>query len=367
MKKSSLLPFLLFICNSIIIAQNVGINSSGAAPDNSAMLDVSSTTKGFLMPRMTTAQMQLITSPVSGLMVFNTDCGTIQFYNGSYWVKISTVTYPTSTTSSQTFSYTGSVQNFVVPACVTNVTLKVWGAGGGGGGHDGGSGGAAGGGGAYSTNTVSVNPGDVLQIYVGLGGRLGTSAVTNSGGGATAFGYCVGGSGGNAGSVGTSGGGGGGGGSSAVYNSTTSVALNVAAGGGGGGGAGNVAGNKNGGAGGGGGQSGSIGGTGAAGGAAGGNATCVGQNGANRGAADGGGSGGGGGGYTNGGAAGSVNTAISDYGGGGGGGGNSLGTITVGSAQTPGNSADADLCVGCGAGGAVSTNGGNGMVKIYWQ
>lgn len=366
MKKLQFLLFILFINTILSKAQNVGINGTGAAPDNSAMLDVSATNKGFLMPRMTLAQMQAIPSPVAGLMVYNTDCGTFQFYNGSYWVKLSTVAYPPATTSSQTFSYTGSVQNFVVPACITSVTLKVWGAGGGGSGHDGGSGGAAGGGGAYSTNTVSVSPGDVLQIYVGQGGRLGASAVTGTGGGATAYGYCIGGSGGNTGSVGSSGAGGGGGGSSAVYNSTTLVLLNAAGGGGGAGGAGNVVGNKNGGAGGGGGQAGLIGGTGATGGAAGGNATCVGQNGANRGAADGGGSGGGGGGYTNGGAAGVVNTAIADYGAGGGGGGNSLGTVTIGALQTPGNSADTDLCAGCAAGGAVVTNGGNGMVKIYW-
>ena len=361
------LLILMFLLNGTVSAQNVGINSSGSAPDNSAMLDVSSTTKGFLMPRMTVTQMMAISSPVAGLMVYNTDCGLFQFYNGSYWVKVSNISTTTSSISSQTFSYTGSVQNFVVPACVTSVTLKVWGGGGGGSGHDGGSGGATGGGGAYSTNTVSVSPGDVLQIYVGLGGRAGSSAVTNTGGGATAYGYCIGGSGGNAGSTGTSGGGGGGGGSSAVYNSTTSTVLNVAAGGGGGGGAGNASGNKNGGNGGGGGQAGSTGGTGATGGAAGGNGTCVGGNGANRGAADGGGSGGGGGGYTNGGAPGVVNTAISDYGAGGGGGGNSLGTITVGSGATPGNSADTDLCSGCAAGGAAVTNGGNGMVKIYWQ
>lgn len=367
MKKSLFILLIIFVMSRLSPAQNVGINSSGTAPDNSAMLDVSSTTKGFLMPRMTIAQMMAIPSPVAGLMVFNTDCGLVQFYSGSYWVKISNVSTTASSISSQTFSYTGAVQNFNVPACVTSVTIKSWGGGGGGSGHDGGSGGASGGGGAYSTNTVSVTPGDVLQIYVGQGGRLGQSAVTNTGGGATAYGYCIGGSGGNAGSVGSSGGGGGGGGSSAVYNSTTATVLNVAGGGGGAGGAGNSAGNKNGGAGGGGGQAGSTGGTGATGGAAGGNATCVGQNGANRGANDGGGSGGGGGGYTNGGAAGVVNTAIADYGAGGGGGGNSLGTTTAGSAATPGNSADADLCGGCAVGGGVITNGGNGVVKIYWQ
>ena len=367
MKKLYLILSVLLVNNFTFIAQNVGINSSGAAPDNSAMLDISSTSKGFLMPRMTSAQMLAIPSPVVGLMVYNTDCNVIQYYNGSIWARVITTTYSSTTTSSQTFSYTGSTQTFNVPACVTSVTIKVWGAGGGGGGHDGGSGGATGGGGAYSTVTKSVTPGDVLQVYIGQGGRAGSSAVTNTGGGATAIGYGAGGSGGNAGGTGTSGGGGGGGGSSAVVNSTSSTILVVAAGGGGGGGAGNVGGQKNGGAGGAGGVNGSTGGSGATGGATGGNSTAAGGNATNRGTPDGGGPGGGGGGYTNGGAPGIFYSVTPDYGAGGGGGGNSYGTITLGSGATPGNSADADLCAGCATGGAAATVGTNGYVKIYWQ
>ena len=41
---------LLIATDAITQAQNVGINSTGATPDASAMLDVSSTTKGFLAP-----------------------------------------------------------------------------------------------------------------------------------------------------------------------------------------------------------------------------------------------------------------------------------------------------------------------------
>ena len=57
----------------------------------SAKLDVSSTTQGFLPPRMTSAQRNAIASPVAGLLVWCSDCGSgvIQVYNGSQWTDIS--------------------------------------------------------------------------------------------------------------------------------------------------------------------------------------------------------------------------------------------------------------------------------------
>lgn len=70
-------------------AQNVAINSDGSAPNSSAMLDVSSTTKGLLTPRMTSAQRTAISSPATGLIVYQTD-GTAGFYyyDGSSWVVL---------------------------------------------------------------------------------------------------------------------------------------------------------------------------------------------------------------------------------------------------------------------------------------
>jgi hypothetical protein len=50
----------------------VGINASGSQPDPSAMLDVKSTTKGVLLPRMTLAEIEVIADPANGLVVFNT-------------------------------------------------------------------------------------------------------------------------------------------------------------------------------------------------------------------------------------------------------------------------------------------------------
>jgi len=63
----------------------VAVNSDGSSPDGSAMLEVKSTDKGFLPPRMTTAQRDAIGSPATGLTIFNTDYNCLQFYNGSLW------------------------------------------------------------------------------------------------------------------------------------------------------------------------------------------------------------------------------------------------------------------------------------------
>ena len=67
----------------------VGIGTS--SPDPSAALDITSTTKGLLMPRMTNAQRLAIASPVAGLQVFVTDFdgGSFMFYDGTKWGTLS--------------------------------------------------------------------------------------------------------------------------------------------------------------------------------------------------------------------------------------------------------------------------------------
>ena len=72
-------------------AQSVGINGDGLAPDNSAMLDVKSTTKGFLFPRITFAHRNSISTPVAGLTIWCSNCATfgeLQVYNGTTWTNI---------------------------------------------------------------------------------------------------------------------------------------------------------------------------------------------------------------------------------------------------------------------------------------
>ena len=81
--------FLLFHVFFIIIinssAQNVGIGT--ATPNSSAMLDISSTTKGILLPRMTTVQRNTIVGPAVGLTIFNTDDQCTDIFDGTYWIK----------------------------------------------------------------------------------------------------------------------------------------------------------------------------------------------------------------------------------------------------------------------------------------
>jgi len=51
----------------------------------SAKLDVTSTTQGFLPPRMTTTQRDAISTPATGLVIYNTTTNLLNFYNGSSW------------------------------------------------------------------------------------------------------------------------------------------------------------------------------------------------------------------------------------------------------------------------------------------
>jgi len=60
----------------------------GAAPNQSAALEVASTNKGFLLPRLTTAQRDTITSVPAGLTIYNTNTGEIQYWNASSWVSL---------------------------------------------------------------------------------------------------------------------------------------------------------------------------------------------------------------------------------------------------------------------------------------
>ena len=57
-------------------------------PDVSAKLDITATDKGFLMPRMTTAQRIAITTPATGLQVYDETTNSIWFYNGTAWTEL---------------------------------------------------------------------------------------------------------------------------------------------------------------------------------------------------------------------------------------------------------------------------------------
>lgn len=86
---------LLFATTLLLSIQSyaqtgVAINTTGAKPDNSAMLDVSSSSKGMLIPRMTRAGRGSIASPAEGLMIFQTNETTGFYFYQSTWKFVGT-------------------------------------------------------------------------------------------------------------------------------------------------------------------------------------------------------------------------------------------------------------------------------------
>ncbi len=72
----------------ITSAGNVGIGTS--SPNNSALLEMTTTSKGFAMPRLTTVQRLAIASPIEGLQVYDTDLKGFYYFNGSNWNCVTT-------------------------------------------------------------------------------------------------------------------------------------------------------------------------------------------------------------------------------------------------------------------------------------
>jgi len=90
----------MLLINVQMYAQNVGINSDGSTPNASAMLDIKSSDKGLLIPRValtSTSSASPITSPATSLLVYNTaTTGDVTpgyyYWNGSQWVRFATGT-----------------------------------------------------------------------------------------------------------------------------------------------------------------------------------------------------------------------------------------------------------------------------------
>ena len=93
MRKSLLLiAFLITIGGQKLFPQSLAVNTDGSTANASALLDVKSTVKGVLIPRMTSLQRTTIGSPATGLQVYDTDLNQFYFYNGTVWTAIPTST-----------------------------------------------------------------------------------------------------------------------------------------------------------------------------------------------------------------------------------------------------------------------------------
>jgi len=81
---------------------NVGIGTN--VPAASALLELAATDKGFLPPRMTTTQRDAITTPATGLMIYNTTNTQFEFFNGAAWSGVGSMT-------------TGQIAAFALSSC----------------------------------------------------------------------------------------------------------------------------------------------------------------------------------------------------------------------------------------------------------
>jgi hypothetical protein len=122
-------------------AENVGIGTT--KPDASAILDLTSNSKGFLVPRMTLAQRGSIKSPANGLLVYQTDFFSgFYFFDGASWkglyarsadgavITTTTTTTNTSTTAENAWNIGGNSglngdSHFIGTLDTTSLTFKV--------------------------------------------------------------------------------------------------------------------------------------------------------------------------------------------------------------------------------------------------
>ncbi|MEO7311352.1 MAG: FG-GAP repeat protein [Chitinophagaceae bacterium] len=92
-----ILIFLLGFHSNGLMSQ-VSVSKTNTPPDPSAILDVQSTEKGLLFPRMTSIQRRAVVNPAAGLVVFDTDKQALYLYNGVTWKRL-TVSDLSSTTT----------------------------------------------------------------------------------------------------------------------------------------------------------------------------------------------------------------------------------------------------------------------------
>ncbi len=76
------------LCNSIIFDNGSQVGFGTNNPDPSAVVDIQDTLRGFLIPRMTTAQRNAISNPANGLIIYNIDKQCVEFWNGLYWQSL---------------------------------------------------------------------------------------------------------------------------------------------------------------------------------------------------------------------------------------------------------------------------------------
>lgn len=109
MKKNLILSLVLML--STLSFSQVGIGTT--TPNSSSILDLTSTKKGFLPPRMTTVQRDSIVSSVAGLMIYDIDNKKFEWYDGTIWVGVEAESNKSTSTTLGTSDVLYPTQNAV--------------------------------------------------------------------------------------------------------------------------------------------------------------------------------------------------------------------------------------------------------------
>ena len=111
--KKLIVSFVLILLTCSFVYPQVGISIDNSSPDGSAMLDVKSNNKGLLPPRMTHSEINAISSPANGLIVYCTDCGpsgtgALSMFIAGSWFRLSATNMDLNVSTIGIFSITSS-------------------------------------------------------------------------------------------------------------------------------------------------------------------------------------------------------------------------------------------------------------------
>ncbi|MEO7311516.1 MAG: type VI secretion system tube protein Hcp [Chitinophagaceae bacterium] len=143
-KKLSLIFILVAAISQFSRAQSVGIGTN--APSANAILDITSTNKGIMLPRVNDTTN--VTGPSAGLLIFNKNTKSLNFYDGGRWQNLSTATL-SSGLASDSLVYQTNIAGGVIP--FYNAPLKI----------------------------ASVQYGSTLQVTFGGGGGVGKVSLSD--------------------------------------------------------------------------------------------------------------------------------------------------------------------------------------------
>ena len=127
------LRLALAICMATMLhfnaaSQSLSINTTGAAADPSAILDVTSATKGVLVPRMDKTAKNLIGTPANGLLVYQTGPDSIGFHYydlpNTQWVYINASGFATDTIAWKTTGNNGLADTSSFFGNIDNVPIN---------------------------------------------------------------------------------------------------------------------------------------------------------------------------------------------------------------------------------------------------